>query len=84
MSDKITFFGSHRNWENWKTCRFYMCQTGSLDLWTALNTVNIRVLEERSPTNKEYTDILRSFPYEISKTCRCRDCRYLRIFGKKN
>ena len=79
MSDNIFagyggFFG--------KSKRVFICQTGGLQLWTAISMVHAHI-EGWSKDSSEYRklemDVLRAFPYDTNPDCRCRDCRYVRI-----
>ena len=68
----------------WKTVRFIMCKTGGMSLWVALNQMTPAIAENRRPTKAEYKTAVLSFPYEVEKECKCKDCRYYRFAtGKK-
>lgn len=76
MSDDI-----FPEWGSNKTVRLWICQT-SMPLWVALSIEHTQaMMEQRRMTREEEKKAILSYPYET--TCRCRDCRYRRIFGKR-
>lgn len=69
-------------WPSDKSVRLFICKTGGLQLWTAINMLDAHV-NSWPRDSKEYRNlemkVLRDFPYDTDSTCRCRDCRYIRI-----
>jgi len=72
-----SFFGIKPG-DFWKSTRLLICQN-SMQLWFALHLVNIDVY--RKPTREEEMEAIRSYPYDTG-TCRCRNCRYHRLYRK--
>lgn len=64
---------------SWKSTRVFICKTGGLALWMGLGNAAL-VPEQRRMTRAEEIKQLRAFPYKPDASCRCKDCRYLRIY----
>lgn len=73
------FFGL--NLSKWKTHKFYICKTGSMTLWTALELMRCMECLYGPCKNrrKEYKEAVLSYPYKVDKSCKCKDCRYYRM-----
>jgi hypothetical protein len=64
----------------WKTKRLILCQN-SMPLWVSLSDGHIEAMaENRTATREEEKKAILSYPYDTNG-CRCRNCRYRRIFG---
>ena len=67
----------------WKTRKYYICQTGGMPLWVALNQMSVACLyRECNDHRNHYKAAVLSFPGTISD-CRCKDCRYFRLAKKQ-
>lgn len=78
MSDSPTIvFGGFE--DVWESTRVYICQS-RMGLWVGLQSAPVLAVERRDLTRAELLRILRAFP-ESTNGCRCRDCRYARIYG---
>jgi hypothetical protein len=62
-----------------KAKRVYICKC-RMPLWVALQEMPIRVSRQGEVTRQEEKDIIKAFPEDIGD-CKCRNCRYKRIFG---
>jgi len=62
--------------ELWKCSRLIICQTPGLSLWVALHNPKITFREDDDWERKA----LSAFEHPVESKCRCRDCRYLRIY----
>jgi hypothetical protein len=66
--------------DKWKRKKHYICKTPGMKIFMALATMEIKVRKDgrlNGPVPKPR--MFPKFPYEITD-CRCRDCRYHRIF----
>jgi hypothetical protein len=64
----------------WKTRRIVCCRD-SLALWVGLNTVRYSEYDPL-PTHDEEKKAITSYPFKAHATCRCKECRYLRLWQK--
>lgn len=64
------------DFSNMKSTKFYICQTPGLQLWMAINSPHMTLSDEPMDEKK----VLRDFNHPIEESCRCRNCRYLRIY----
>ena len=64
---------------NGKSKTLVVCKNG-MPLWIGLDTMEVQL--ERALTNKDIKDAIKRYPGSV-EDCRCRDCRYFRIFGRK-
>jgi hypothetical protein len=76
MSD---LFKIDRTLELWKTSRIFICKTPGLSLWIALHNPRVSFREDADWERKA----LKAWTYPVDSKCRCRYCRYLRIFNEK-
>lgn len=79
MNDNI-FFGIKPG--GFEGRSYYICQTAGYDLWLGLRFISIHAFEERGPTHNEYKEAYQAFPFEIKESCRCKQCRYTRMYRR--
>lgn len=60
----------------------YICTTAGLSLWIGINSIKYHI-DDGFPTRAELIDILRKFTGPLDIHCKCRNCRYLKLFRRK-
>jgi hypothetical protein len=77
------FWGAPKDHPIWKTRKYYICQTSGMQFWTALTQIQcFACLERRCSNHREhYKAAVLSFPYEVGN-CKCKNCRFYRIYKK--
>jgi len=61
----------------WKPRRYIICQNG-IYVWIALQSMKI-TMGYRNMTREEYKTVVLSYPYSLTNSCKCKDCRYFRM-----
>lgn len=54
-----------------------------MNLWIALNLQSIIHIEQRRETRQEWKEIVLAYPGNTNN-CKCKPCRYRRIYGIKS
>ena len=62
-----------------KSIKYHSCRTPGFDLWVAIYGCKFYILKDYLDRD-DYKSLYRSFPYEINPNCKCKKCRYRRIF----
>lgn len=57
--------------------RLWICQTGSLGIWMGYHCYLLR-------NSLTHIEALRAWPYDVHLTCRCKYCRYIRMYRRYN
>jgi hypothetical protein len=63
----------------WKSKRYYICKC-NIGLWYSLQTMMIRITEDRDVTIDEWKDAVLAYPFS-TEGCLCKMCRYRRWYG---
>lgn len=65
----------------WKGKRYYICQS-NIGLWMSLSPESTQaMIEQRHMTREEDMAAARRYPYKTNG-CRCKWCRYRRLYKK--
>lgn len=60
--------------------RYYMCKS-RMSLWVSLMKIQDEIVTNKRISRDQEKDLMRRFP-ENTNGCRCRDCRYHRLYKK--
>lgn len=82
MSDSL-FNIPKKKYAFWKAHRNHLCQTPGMLLWVAIHNPGLFNFDENFVSPKNWQkEIIREFKYPVEKSCRCKYCRYYRMFKK--
>lgn len=61
----------------WASKKYYQCQSGMM-LWIGIESLRIDMDRGRT-TREQWKKIVQEYPYD-TRGCRCKACRYRRLF----